>query len=41
MYEKELTVDKVKTLFSIMFYLFACVVILEHENKGLFKAINL
>jgi hypothetical protein len=40
-YEKEPTVDKVKTLFSTTLHLSARLAVLEHENKGLFKAIDL
>ena len=41
MYKKEPTIDKVKTLFSITLHLSARVAVLEHENKGLLKAIDL
>jgi hypothetical protein len=41
MYEKELTIDKVKKVFSTALYLSAQVAILEHENKGLYNAIDL
>ena len=40
-YKKELTINKVKTLFSITLYLSARITVLEYENKDLFKAINL
>ena len=33
--------DKVKKVFSTMLYLFVQVVVLEHENKGLYNATNL
>jgi hypothetical protein len=40
-YEKEPIFDKVKTLFSATLHLSARVAVLEHENKGLFKAVDL
>src|SRR5271170_6922061 len=40
-YEKEPTVDKVKKVFSTALHLSARVAVLEHENKGLYNAIDL
>jgi hypothetical protein len=40
-YEKEPTKDKVKTLFTTTLHLSAQVACLQHENRGLFKAIDL
>ena len=40
-YEKEPTIDKVKTLFSITLHLSSRITVLEHENKNLYKAIAL
>ncbi len=41
MYEKEPTEDKVKKLFATTLHLSAQVACLEHQNRGLFKAIDL
>ena len=40
-YDKDPTVDKIKTLFSTTLHLSARVAVLEHENRGLYNAINL
>jgi hypothetical protein len=40
-YDKEPTVDKVKKLFATTLHLSAQVSVLQHENKGLYKAIDL
>ena len=40
-YEKEPTKDKVKTLFTTTLHLSTQVACLQHENRGLFKAIDL
>ena len=40
-YDKEPTVDKVKMLFSTTLHLAARVSVLEHENRGLYNAIEL
>jgi hypothetical protein len=40
-YEQEPTIDKVKRLFATTLHLSARVSVLEHENKGLYNAINL
>lgn len=40
-YDKDPTVDKVKTLFSTTLHLSARVAVLEHENRGLYNAIDL
>lgn len=40
-YDKEPTIDKVKTIFSTTLHLAARVSVLEHENRGLYKAIEL
>jgi len=39
-YEKEPTEDKVKKLFATTLHLSAQVACLQHQNRGLFKAIN-
>jgi hypothetical protein len=41
LHNKEPTVDKVKTLFSTTLHLAAQVSILEHQRRGLYKAIEL
>ena len=40
-YDKEPTIDKFKTIFSTTLHLVARISILEHENRGLYKAIEL
>ena len=40
-YEKEPTIDKVKKIFSTTLHLSALVAVLEHENRGLYSALNL
>jgi len=40
-YDKEPTINKVKTIFSTTLHLAARVSVLEYENRGLYKAIEL